>query len=51
VRDALAACGHGRPGSKLLVADIAELNPRYDNDGRTARTAARLAYEFAGISR
>jgi formiminoglutamase len=51
VRDALAACGHGRPGSKLLVADIAELNPRYDTDGRTARTAARLAYEFAGISR
>jgi formiminoglutamase len=51
VRDALAACGHGRPDSKLLVADIAELNPRYDNDGRTARTAARLAYEFAGISR
>jgi len=48
---ALAACGHGRPGSKLLVADIAELNPRFDPDGRTARTAARLAYELASIHR
>ena len=49
--DALAACGHGRPDSKLLVADIAELNPRLDTDGRTARTAARLAYELAAIHR
>ena len=51
VRDALAACGHGRPGSKLLVADVAELNPRCDADGRTARAAARLVYEFAAFSR
>jgi len=51
LRDALAACGHGRPGSKLLLADIAELNPRYDIDNRTARTAARLVYELAGINR
>jgi formiminoglutamase len=51
LQDALAACGHGRPGSKLLVADIAELNPRYDPDGRTARTAARLVYELAAIHR
>jgi len=49
--EALAACGHGRPDSKLLVADIAELNPRLDLDGRTARTAARLAYELAAIHR
>jgi formiminoglutamase len=49
--DALAACGHGRPGSKLLLADIAELNPRFDPDGRTARTAARLVYELAAIHR
>lgn len=49
--DALAACGHGRPGSKLVLADIAELNPRCDIDGRTARTAARLAYELAAIHR
>ncbi|GAA4395667.1 formimidoylglutamase [Tsukamurella soli] len=27
---------------KLAVADVAELNPGYDVDGRTARTAARL---------
>jgi len=30
------------------VADIAELNPLYDADGRTARTAARLVWELAG---
>jgi formiminoglutamase len=51
LRDVLAACGHGRPGSKLLLADIAELSPRHDGDGRTARTAARLAYELAAINR
>jgi formiminoglutamase len=51
LRAALAACGHGLPGSKLVVADIAELNPRCDSDGRTARTAARLAYELAAIHR
>ena len=51
LRDALAACGHGRPGSKLLVADVAELNPRCDTDGRTARAAARLVYELAAFSR
>ena len=51
LEDALAACGHGRPGSKLLLADIAELNPRLDPDGRTARTAARLVYELAAIHR
>ncbi len=48
---ALHTCGHGRPGSKLLLADVAELNPRYDADGRTARTAARLVYELAAIHR
>jgi arginase family enzyme len=51
LRDALATCGHGRPGSKLLVADVAELNPRCDTDGRTARAAARLVYELAAFSR
>ncbi len=51
VKDALTACGHGRPGSKLVLADIAELNPRFDPDGRTARTAARLVYELAAIHR
>jgi len=51
LKDALTACGHGRPGSKLLLADIAELNPRFDLDGRTARTAARLVYEICAIHR
>jgi formiminoglutamase len=51
LHDALAACGQGRPDSKLLLADVAELNPRYDADGRTARTAARLAYQLAAIHR
>jgi formiminoglutamase len=51
LREALAACGHGRTGSRLLMADVAELNPRHDPDGRTARTAARLVYELAAISR
>jgi formiminoglutamase len=51
LKDALAACGHGRPGSKLLLADIAELSPCFDSDGRTARTAARLVYELAAIHR
>jgi len=29
------------------VADVAEFNPRYDVDGRTARSAARLIWELA----
>ena len=49
--EALAACGHGSPGSRLIAADLAELNPRLDPDGRTARTAARLAYELAAVHR
>lgn len=32
---------------KLLLADVAELNPAYDPDGRTARLAARLVHEIA----
>lgn len=32
---------------KVRLADIAELNPRYDIDARTARTAARLAARIA----
>ena len=51
LRDALAACGHGTPASKLLLADVAELNPAHDVAGRTARTAARLVYEIAAFSR
>lgn len=49
LRRALLGCGHGNPGSKLVMTDVAELNPRHDPDGRTARTAARLVYELAAI--
>ncbi len=31
-------------GERLRIADIAEYNPQYDIDGRTARTAARLCH-------
>jgi formiminoglutamase len=42
LRETLRLCGHGGPESRLLLADVAEFNPRYDPDGRTARTAARI---------
>lgn len=32
---------------KLAAADLAEMNPRFDVDGRTARVAARLAARIA----
>lgn len=32
-----------------LLADIAELNPAHDPDGRTARTAARLVWEIDAL--
>lgn len=51
LRSVLACCGHGRPDSKLLLADVAEFNPGFDPDGRTARTAARLVYELAAFGR
>jgi formiminoglutamase len=38
---AAAGCG------KLVAADIAELNPDFDLDQRTARVAARLAWKIA----
>lgn len=38
-----AAAGSG----KLRLADIAEMNPRHDEDNRTARVAARLAATLA----
>ena len=51
LRVVLAACGQRNSGGKLLVADVAELNPAFDPDGRTARTAARIVYELAGFGR
>jgi formiminoglutamase len=49
LRGVLASCGHRQAGDKLLLADVAELNPVHDVDGRTARTAARIVYEIAGF--
>jgi formiminoglutamase len=49
LRRVLLDCAHGRPGSKLVMADVAELSPRHDPDGRTARVAARLVHEIAAI--
>ena len=43
----LAACRQVVASGKLAVADVVELNPRYDVDSRTARSAARLIYEIA----
>lgn len=42
----LRRLGAMSPERAWRVADIAELNPRYDIDGRTARMAARLAWEL-----
>jgi formiminoglutamase len=36
-----------KASGKLIVADVAELNPDFDPDGRTARVAARLVYQIA----
>ncbi len=33
-------------GARLLLFDIAEMNPRFDRDGVTARLAARLIHEY-----
>ncbi len=47
-RDCRTAAG----GDKLVLADVAEYSPCLDTpDARTARTAARLVYELAAISR
>ena len=51
LREALRRCGPRNRGGRLLLADVAELNPRHDPDGRTARVAARLVYEIAAFSR
>ncbi|MFO1406240.1 MAG: formimidoylglutamase [Steroidobacteraceae bacterium] len=51
VRRVVADCRDGdRPG-RLVAADVAELCPPNDEGGRTARTAARIVYEIAAISR
>jgi formiminoglutamase len=47
LRTALSACREATGGPRLLMADVAELNPDFDPDGRTARTAARIVFELA----
>ncbi|MPN36614.1 Formimidoylglutamase [bioreactor metagenome] len=32
---------------KLQAVDVVEFNPRFDNDGRSARVAARLGWQIA----
>jgi formiminoglutamase len=45
-------CRDAPGGDKLVLADIAELAPCFDApDARTARTAARIAYELAAVRR
>lgn len=39
---------HIAKSGKVAVADIAEVNPRFDQDGRTAKLAAALAFELLG---
>ena len=51
LRVVLSACARDGSAGKLLMADVAELNPAFDEAGRTARTAARIVYEIAAISR
>ena len=47
-----SASRHGERGAPpLAAADVAELSPPHDEGGRTARTAARIVYEIAAISR
>lgn len=43
----LERAGHGSPGSKVVLAEVAELCPRLDPDGRTARLAARIVHDLA----
>jgi formiminoglutamase len=43
----LARAGHGTASSKVVYAEVAELAPRHDPDGRTARLAARLVHDIA----
>lgn len=42
-----AVCRHVAASGKLALVDVVELCPRLDQDGRTARTAARLIHTVA----
>ncbi|MBV6416470.1 MAG: Formimidoylglutamase [Steroidobacteraceae bacterium] len=41
----LARARHGGKGSKVVLAEVAELAPCLDPDGRTARLAGRVVYD------
>jgi formiminoglutamase len=43
-----AVCRHIAASGKLLHLDVAELNPEFDIDGRTAKVAARLINTLLG---
>ena len=51
MRIASASRRGDRDAPPVAAADVAELSPPHDEGGRTARTAARLVYEIAAISR
>lgn len=40
-------CRQVADSGKLAVADVVELNPKFDVDARTARSAARLIYDLS----
>lgn len=42
-----SVCQQAASSGKLAVADVVELNPQYDVDARTSRSAARLIYQLA----
>ncbi|WP_404286994.1 formimidoylglutamase [Glutamicibacter arilaitensis] len=44
-----AICRQVVDSGKLALVDVVELNPRFDIDGRTARTAARLINTLVGV--
>lgn len=46
LRHLLARAGHGSPTPKVAWAEVAELAPRLDPDGRTARLAARVVHDI-----
>lgn len=41
----LVRARHGGQGSKVVLAEVAELAPRHDPDGRTARLAGRVVHD------
>ncbi len=41
----LGRAGHGKRDSRVVLAEVAELAPPFDPDGRTARLGARLVYD------